>query len=143
MRILGIDYGAARTGIAVSDSLGLMAHGVETIFSSNARKVIQSVVLLAEKYDAGIIVVGLPKNMNNTLGERSEKTLKFISLLKKAYACDVVTWDERLSTVSAINILNETNTRGEKRKAVIDTVAAEVILQSYLDFKNNGGNKND
>ena len=140
MRIMGIDFGSARTGIAVSDSLGFMAHGVETIFSSNARNVIKSVVLLVEKYDIGIIVVGLPKNMNNTLGERSDKTLKFIDLLKKACDCDVLTWDERLSTVSAINILNETNTRGKKRKAVVDTVAAEIILQSYLYYKKNGGN---
>ncbi len=134
MRILGVDYGKARTGVAVSDALGLMAHGIETIFSSNMRRVAESVAKLAKEYEAGIIVVGLPKNMNNTLGERAEKTIRFTKLLEEECGVEVVTWDERLSTVSAINVLNETNTRGEKRKAVIDTVAAQIILQSYLDY---------
>lgn len=133
MRILGVDYGKARTGIAVSDPLGLMAHGIETIFSSNMRTVASRAAELAKEYEAGIIVVGLPKNMNNTLGERAEKTLRFVKLLEAESDAGVVTWDERLSTVSAINILNETNTRGEKRKAVVDTVAAQIILQGYLD----------
>ncbi len=133
MRVLGIDYGSARTGIAVSDPLGMMAHGVETVFSSSARKVAERIAQLAKTYEAGIIVVGLPKNMNNTLGERAAKTYRFIDLLKPLCGCDIMTWDERLSTVSAIGMLNETGTRGEKRKAVLDTVAAQIILQSYLD----------
>ncbi len=83
MRILGVDYGKARTGVAVSDALGLMAHGIETIFSSNMRRVAESVAKLAKEYEAGIIVVGLPKNMNNTLGERAEKTIRFTKLLEE------------------------------------------------------------
>jgi putative Holliday junction resolvase len=135
MRIVGIDYGASRTGVAVSDLLGIMAHGVETIHGTNAKNVADKVIKIAEKFNAGIIVVGLPKNMNNTMGERCDATLKFIRILEKNSSCEVITWDERLSTVSATNMLNETDTRGKKRKAIIDTVAAEIILQSYLDYK--------
>ncbi|MCK9478264.1 MAG: Holliday junction resolvase RuvX [Firmicutes bacterium] len=135
MRVVGVDYGEARTGVAVSDLLGFMAHGVKTVSSSGAKNTANEVGKIAKHYKAGIIVVGLPKNMNNTLGERGEATLKFVRLLKEVVSCEVVTWDERLTTVSAANILNETDTKGKKRKAVIDTVAAEIILQSYLDYK--------
>jgi len=143
IKILGIDYGASRTGAAVSDLMGSMAHGIETIFSKSAKDVAQKVAALAEKHEVGKIVVGLPKNMNNTLGERGEKTQEFIELLRDTCRCEVVAWDERLTTVSAIGFLNETNTRGKKRKAVIDTVAAEIILQGYLDYIKRGGNKNE
>lgn len=135
MRIVGIDYGASRTGVAVSDLLGMMAHRVETIHEKNAKIVAQKVWEIAEKHHAGIIVVGLPKNMNNTMGERCNATLKLVRLLEDIASCEVVTWDERLSTSSAVNVLNETDTRGKKRKAIIDAVAAEIILQSYLDYK--------
>ena len=135
MQIIGIDYGDSKTGVALSDSLGLMAHGLKTIFSSSVKKIINEIKHIANQYNVGIIVVGLPKNMNNTLGERAKITLEFIDRLKEALSCEVVTWDERLSTVSATNILNETDKTGKKRKAIIDTVAAEIILQSYLDYK--------
>ncbi len=136
MRIIGIDYGASRTGVAVSDELGFMAHRVETISDTSRKNVIDRIKNLAEKYEAGIIVVGLPKNMNNTIGQRGIATLKFIELLKESVSCRVIPWDERLSTVSAINILSETDIRGKKRKATVDAVAAEIILQGYLDYKN-------
>lgn len=136
--MLGIDYGVARTGVAVTDALGFMAQGVETIHHRNPEKIAEKVLEFAEKFQVGIIVVGLPKNMNNTIGERGEATLKFVELLKSKTSCEVITWDERLSTVSAIRTLNETNTRGAKRKAVIDTVAATIILQNYLDYKTKG-----
>ena len=134
MRILGVDYGASRTGIAVSDPLGMMAHGVTTVHSKNPHDVARKTADFATEYRAEKIVVGLPKNMNNTIGERGDATLAFVEVLKGKTECEVVMWDERLSTKSAINVLNETNTRGAKRKAVIDTVAAEIILQNYLDF---------
>ena len=137
-RILGVDFGVARTGVAVTDPLGMMAQGVATISSRRVEKVLEEVVKYSKQYDAETIVVGLPKNMNNTIGERGEACIEFGDMLKAETGLEVVMWDERLSTVSAINFLNETNTRGAKRKAVVDTVAAEIILQNYLDFKKKG-----
>ncbi len=137
-RILGVDFGVARTGVAVTDPLGMMAQGVATISSRRVEKVLQDVISYARQYDAETVVVGLPKNMNNTIGERGEACIQFGEMLKEQTDFEVVMWDERLSTVSAINFLNETNTRGAKRKAVVDTVAAEIILQNYLDFKKRG-----
>lgn len=137
-RILGVDFGVARTGVAVTDPLGMMAQGVATISSRKVEKVLQDVADYARQYDVETIVVGLPKNMNNTIGERGEACMEFGERLKAETGLDVVMWDERLSTVSAINFLNETNTRGAKRKAVVDTVAAEIILQNFLDFKKRG-----
>ncbi|MDD3765636.1 MAG: Holliday junction resolvase RuvX [Eubacteriales bacterium] len=139
MKVLCVDYGESRTGIALSDDLGLMAHGLETIFDKSPKAVAQKIAQIAKLKDAETIVIGLPKNMNNTLGERGEKTLRFAQVLKEYCQCEIITWDERLSTVSAIGYLNETNTRGKKRKTVVDTLAAQIILQSYLDFKNKGG----
>ena len=98
-------------------------------------KVLEEVIGYAKQYEAKTIVVGLPKNMNNTVGERGEACIAFGERLKELTDCEVVMWDERLSTVSAIGVLNQTNTRGSKRKAVVDTVAAAIILQNYMDFK--------
>ena len=141
MKIIGVDFGEVRTGIAVSDVLGITAQGVGTVYGSNPEKVAEKVVQYIEEYNAQLIVVGLPKNMDNSIGFRGEATLSFVEILKTKTQCEIVLWDERLSTVSAIRTLNETNTRGEKRKAVVDTVAACIILQNYLDFK--GGAKNE
>lgn len=138
MRILGVDYGEARTGVAVSDGLNLTAQGVKTIFGRNPEKVATEVSELVKEYDAKLVVVGLPKNMDNSIGFRGEATIEFVEILKKHINCEIEFWDERLSTVSAIRVLNETNTRGNKRKNVVDTVAACIILQNYIDFK--GGN---
>ncbi len=134
-RMLGIDFGVARTGIAVSDPLGMMAQGVGTIHSGKIDKVAQQICDYVKEYDADTIVVGLPKNMDNSVGERGRACIEFGDLLKEMTNCQVVMWDERLSTVSAHGFLNETNTRGKKRKAVVDTVAATIILQNYMDFK--------
>ena len=133
MRILGVDFGEKRTGIAVSDALGMTAQGVKTIFESYPPKVAQNVSEIAKELSAEKIVVGLPKNMDGTVGFRGEATYAFIEELKKLTDLPIITWDERLSTVSAIKSLNETNTRGKKRKEVVDTVAAMYILQNYLD----------
>ncbi|MBR0277790.1 MAG: Holliday junction resolvase RuvX [Clostridia bacterium] len=134
-RILGVDFGTARTGIAVSDPLGLTAQGIGTIHSGNAEKVAQQILEYIKKYDVDTVVVGLPKNMNNSVGERGQACIEFGDLLKNITDCNIIMWDERLSTVSAHGILNETNTRGKKRKNVVDTVAASIILQNYMDFK--------
>ncbi|MBO7208313.1 MAG: Holliday junction resolvase RuvX [Clostridia bacterium] len=135
MRILGVDYGEARTGVAVSDELNVTAQGVKTIFGRNPEKVANEVSEIAKQYNAQLVVVGLPKNMDNSIGFRGEATLEFVEILKPLIDCPVELWDERLTTVSAIRVLNETNTRGNKRKNVVDTVAACIILQNYIDFK--------
>lgn len=134
LRILGIDYGDARTGVAVSDELGLMAHGVETVFEKNPREVARRIEELAQELNVQRIVVGLPKNMNNSIGARAERTLEFVKVLEGRTKLSVVLWDERLTTVSAANALNVVNARGDKRKKIIDTVAAVHLLQAYIDY---------
>lgn len=132
-RIMGIDYGDARVGIAISDLLGMTAQGVETIQNTGRKALFGRLSQLLEQYQPAVVVVGYPKNMNGTLGERTQKTDVFVQRLKEIYGGQVVLSDERLTTVSAIRTLNETNTRGKKRKNVIDTVAATLILQNYMD----------
>jgi len=134
MRIIGIDYGDARVGIAVSDPLGFTAQGIETVPNKVYAKMLERVVEIIKSYTADKIVVGLPKNMNGTLGPRGEISQKFADELKAYFPeTEIILWDERLSTVQAAGVLNVTNTRGKDRKNVIDTVAASIILQSYLD----------
>lgn len=133
MRILGIDYGDSRVGIAVSDELGFMAQGVGTIKNKGMANLINELSQIIAQYNPGKIVVGLPKNMDGSIGFRGEATYKFTEELKKIYDKEIVFWDERLTTVGAERFLNETNTRGKKRKNVIDTVAACLILEGYLN----------
>lgn len=134
MRIIGIDYGDARVGVAVSDPLGFTAQGLETVPNKVYNKMKERVVEIIKNYNAEKIVIGLPKNMNGTLGDRGEISKKFADELKGYFPdTEIILWDERLSTVQAAGILNVTNTRGKDRKNVIDTVAASIILQSYLD----------
>lgn len=132
-RIMCIDYGDSRVGIAISDLLGITAQGVETIKNTGRKALFERLGQLINEYNPVKIVIGLPKNMNGTLGERAEKTYVFAERLKEIYTGEIVFFDERLSTVCAIQTLNETNTRGAKRKNVIDTVAATLILQAYMD----------
>ena len=134
MRIIGIDYGDARVGVAVSDPLGFTAQGVETVPNKVYNKMVERVVEIIKSYSAEKIVIGLPKNMNGTLGPRGEVSKQFAEELKGYFPdAQIILWDERLSTVQAAGVLNMTNTRGKDRKNVIDTVAASIILQSYLD----------
>ncbi|MCI5604491.1 MAG: Holliday junction resolvase RuvX [Clostridia bacterium] len=133
MRILGIDYGDSRVGIAVSDELGFMAQGVGTIKNKGMANLINELSQIIAQYNPGKIVVGLPKNMDGSIGFRGEATYKFTEELKKIYDKEIIFWDERLTTVGAERFLNETNTRGKKRKNVIDTVAACLILEGYLN----------
>lgn len=139
-RIMAIDYGDARVGVAVSDLLGITAQGVETIKNTGHRALFERLSELIALYKPVTIVIGLPKNMNGTLGERAEKSMEFEERLKQIYDGKTELFDERLTTVSAIRTLNETNTRGQKRKAVIDTVAATLILQAYLDRMSGAAN---
>lgn len=131
--ILGIDFGDSRTGYATSDALGFSAHTLETFEEKNMKKVAEHTAELAKKLNIEKIVLGLPKNMNGTIGERGKKTKSFAKLLKELTGLEIILWDERLTTVSAHSLMNQTNTRGQKRKAAVDKIAAAFILQAYLD----------
>lgn len=137
MIIMSVDYGDVRTGIAVSDRLETFAHPVEVIKCDYEPKVIKHICTLIEKENPELIVVGYPKNMNSTEGSRAEKCKKFSEELENVSGVKCVLWDERLTTVSAHNYLNATNTRGDKRKNIVDAVAATIILQDYLDYRKN------
>ena len=136
MRILGLDYGSKTVGVAVSDPLGLTAQRLDTIWrkqENKLRKTLASIEALVEEYGVERIVVGYPKNMNNTVGERAEKALEFGEMLKKRTGLEVIMWDERLTTVASEKVLMESGVRRENRKKVIDQIAASMILQGYLD----------
>ena len=147
MRIMGLDYGSATVGVAVSDALGLTAQGVETIKRSREnklRKTLARLEILVEEYEVDKIVLGYPKNMNNTVGERCIKTEFFKKTLENRTGLEVILWDERLTTAQAIQILKEGNVRREDRKGFVDKIAASLILQGYLDAKyNKEGNDED
>lgn len=136
MRILGLDYGSKTVGVAVSDPLGFTAQTVETIWRKQENKLRQTLARIAElanEYEVDKIVLGYPKNMNNTVGERAEKTLEFAEMLKKRTGLEVIMWDERLTTVEAERTLMEAGVRRENRKQYLDGLAAVFILQGYLD----------
>ena len=143
MRILGLDYGSKTVGVAVSDPLGFTAQGVETIRRKSENKMRQTLARIEEliaQYQVEEIVLGLPKNMNNTLGDRAEKSLELKETLERRTGLPVVMWDERLTTVSANRVLMETGVRRENRKEHVDEIAAVFILQGYLDYL---ANKNE
>lgn len=135
MRILGIDYGDARVGVAVSDALGMMASGVGTIKNTGRKTLFSELEKIIGEYKPETVVIGLPKNMDGTEGFRVDETKKFADDLKRIFNGTIVFEDERLTTVGASRYLNTTNTRGKKRKAVIDTVSACLILEQYLAKK--------
>lgn len=133
MRILGIDYGDARVGAAVSDPLGLTAQAVGTIQNTGRKKLLSELQKIIDEYNPEKIVIGLPKNMDGSEGFRADATREFADDLKKIYTGEIIFWDERLSTVEASRYMNATDTRGKKRKAVLDTAAACIILESFLN----------
>ena len=135
-RIIGLDFGSKTTGVAVSDPFGWTAQGVEIIRrkeENKLRKTLARIEELVKEYNATRIVLGLPKNMNNTVGERAEKALEFGEMLKKRTGLEVIMWDERLTTVEADRTLIEAGVRRENRKQYLDGIAAVFILQGYLD----------
>ena len=143
MRIIGLDYGSKTVGVAVSDPLGFTAQGVEIIRRKSENKMRQTLARIEEliaQYQVEEIVLGLPKNMNNTLGDRAEKSLELKETLERRTGLPVVMWDERLTTVSANRVLMETGVRRENRKEHVDEIAAVFILQGYLDYL---ANKNE
>lgn len=138
MKIMSVDYGDSRVGTALSDILGISAHGFKTVPNKFYPKMLESIVNIINDNSVGKVVIGLPKNMDGTLGFRADITHEFADDLQKALPdIEIIFWDERLTTVEAANYLNFTNTRGKARKNVIDTLAAEIILQSYIDANKN------
>lgn len=133
MKVLGIDYGDSRTGFAVSDALGFGANTLDNFKAHSVNKVADYASELALSLGAEKIVLGFPKNMNGTVGERGEKTMRLKTELEERVSIPVILWDERLTTVSAHNLMNTTNVRGKKRKESVDSISAAFILQSYLD----------
>lgn len=136
MRVLGLDYGSKTVGVAVSDPLGLTAQGVETVWRKQENKLRRTLARIEEiisEYQVTEIVLGYPKNMNNTVGERAEKSLEFKEMLEKRTGLPVIMWDERLTTMAADRTLEETGVYKEDRKQYLDQVAAVFILQGYLD----------
>ena len=138
MRIMGLDYGTKTMGVAVSDPLGITAQAVETIerkAENKLRQTLARIETLAKEYEVEKFVLGLPKHMNNDIGERAEKSMEFGEMLRRRTGIEVIMWDERLTTVSAERTLIEAGVRRENRKQFIDQIAAVFILQSYLDSR--------
>lgn len=139
MRIMGIDYGDSRTGIAVSDPMGWTAQPIETIQVKNGLKAaLERIKELTAKYDVGKIIIGLPKNMNGSIGFRGEKTREFIRKLESVVEAEIIIWDERLTTVSAHRTMQELGIKVSRKKSVVDQIAAVYILQGYLDSLRQG-----
>lgn len=132
-RVLGVDYGDVRTGIAISDDSRFLSSGIATLRENGMVKTAERVAKEAAERGAVLIVCGLPRNMDGSEGPRSEVIRAFVSYLTEYTDIPIELWDERLSTVEAHRILSASNVGGRKRKAVVDTLAAEIILQSYLD----------
>lgn len=137
---MGLDYGSKTIGVAVSDPMGLTAQGLEIIRreeENKLRKSLRRIEELVQEYQVEEIVLGFPKNMNNTIGERAEKSLQLKETLERRLGLPVVMWDERLTTVEADRTLIEAGVRRENRKKYVDMIAAVFILQGYLDAKAN------
>jgi putative Holliday junction resolvase len=140
MRIMGLDVGSHTIGVAVSDELGITAQGVKTIRRKSKDEDSKEIIKIIDQFDIGKIVVGLPKNMDGTLGKQAEMVFQWIKTLKEKIHFPVVTWDERFSTIEASKVLLEADLSRKKRKKVIDKLAAVLILQGYI---NKGWNQSD
>ncbi|MCR5791749.1 MAG: Holliday junction resolvase RuvX [Lachnospiraceae bacterium] len=144
MRIIGLDYGSTTVGVAISDELGITAQGIEVIRrdkEGKMRPTIRRIEELIEEYQVDTIVIGYPKNMNNTVGERAIKSEELAHSLHKRTGLPVELWDERLTTVAAHKAMIEGNMRREDRAKIVDKIAAVFILQGYLDHKANQTDK--
>lgn len=140
-----MDFGSKTVGVSVSDPLGLTAQGVEIIRRTSENKLRQTLArieALIEEYEVDTLVLGFPKNMNNTIGDRAEKSLAFKEMLERRTGLPVVMWDERLTTVEANRTLMESGVRRENRKEYVDKLAAVYILQGYLDSEGIKNGKN-
>ena len=144
MRIIGLDFGSKTVGVAVSDELLITAQGLEIVRRKSENKLRQTLARIEElikEYNVEKIVLGFPKNMNNSEGERCEKTLEFKEMLERRTGLTVELWDERLTTVAADNLMMEAGIRRENRKEYVDQIAASFILQGYLDYLQNEKNQ--
>ena len=133
MRALGIDLGEARIGLAISDELGMLAHPLETIRVDANADPVDRIAEIAARDKIGVIVLGLPRNMNGTYGPAAEKSRAFAEALKAKIPCEIKLWDERLTSVAAQKSLHQSGRNTKQSRAVIDQVAAQLILQGYLD----------
>ena len=136
MRIMGLDFGSKTVGVAVSDALLITAQGIEIVRreqENKLRRTLARVEELVKEYEVEKIVLGLPKNMDGSCGERVEKTMEFKAMLERRTELEVIMWDERLTTVAADRLMMEANVRREDRKKYVDSIAATFILQGYLD----------
>jgi putative pre-16S rRNA nuclease len=136
MRILGVDYGQKRVGLAISDETGIIAQSVDYVEGGSDKKVIEEVLRVAKERAVGKIIVGVPVRMNGTPSPQTGRTLQFVTTLKQATPLPVEPWDERLTSVQAERVLIEGNVRRKDRKEKIDKLAAQLMLQSYLDAIN-------
>jgi putative holliday junction resolvase len=137
MRIMGLDLGSSTIGVAVSDELGITAQGIKTIRRRSKEEDFRAISELIAQFEIEKVVVGLPKNMDGTLGKQAEKVFQWTKIFREKFRLPVVVWDERLTTVGASRILLEADLSREKRKKVIDKLAAVLILQGYLDQMRN------
>ncbi|MBQ9859311.1 MAG: Holliday junction resolvase RuvX [Clostridia bacterium] len=135
MKIMAVDLGLARTGVAVSDPREMLASPVGTLEEWDLDRLAQRVAALAAEQGAELLVVGHPRNMDGTRGESARRAEGFAEQLAALTGLEITLWDERMTTVSAIGYLNQTDVRGKKRKQVVDTVAATIILQDFLDSR--------
>lgn len=138
MRIMGLDYGSVTVGVAISDELLITAQGIETIRRKQELKLRQTLARIEElikEYDVEQIVLGYPKNMNNTIGERAIKSEEFAEILRRRTGLEVILWDERLTTVAANQTLILGDVNRQDRKLVVDKLAAILILQGYMDLQ--------
>ena len=142
MRILGLDYGSRTVGVAISDPLLVTAQGVEIIRRDRENKLRRTLArieeIIKEYGDVGKIVVGYPKNMNNTIGQRAQKSEEFAEMLRRRCNLPVELWDERLTTVAADRTMDETHVKACDKKKYVDEIAAMLILQGYIDYYRNG-----
>lgn len=138
MRILAVDLGTQRTGVAISDEREILASPVGTIEEWDFDRLVTRVIGVAASLHAAMIVVGHPRNMDGTRGESAKRAERFVAALREKTTRPIELWDERMTTMSAIGYLNETDVRGKKRKQVIDTVAATIILEDFLRSRKNG-----
>lgn len=134
MRILGLDVGSKTIGVAVSDPLGFTAQGITTIRRTNKEKDLQEIKKFCDEYKAETIVIGLPKNMNGTIGPSGEIIMAFGKLIEEELKVEIKFWDERLTTVAAHKAMLEADLSRNKRKKIVDKVASTFILQGYLDM---------
>lgn len=143
MRIMGLDYGSVTIGVAISDELLITAQGIETIRrkkENQLRKSLARIEELIEEYSVNLIVLGYPKNMDNSIGDRAKKTEEFAKTLERRTGLEVILWDERLTTVEASRVLMQGDVPRENRDSYVDKIAAVLILQNYLDYNYNKNN---